>query len=48
MIKNLELKKYKAIYKKHFGIELSDKEALEKATRLLSLIQLLVKSKLNT
>ena len=37
MIPENKLKEFKKIYKDQFNEELSDKEALEKATRLISL-----------
>jgi len=37
MISKKSLKKFKRLYKKRFGEELSDKVALDKATRLLNL-----------
>ena len=39
MITLKELKKFKAIYKKEFDIELSDQDALEKTIKLLSLMK---------
>ena len=43
MISEKELKKFKAIYKKEFGIELSDQDALESATKLLRLVEIIYK-----
>jgi hypothetical protein len=39
MISEKALKEFKEIYKKEFDIELSDKDALEKATKLLNLMR---------
>ena len=39
MISQEELEKFKAIYKKKSGIDLSDQDALEKATKLLTLVR---------
>jgi hypothetical protein len=41
MISEKALKEYKTIYKKEYGIDLSDKEALEQATRLLNLMKII-------
>ncbi|MFA5208389.1 MAG: hypothetical protein WC428_07150 [Candidatus Paceibacterota bacterium] len=41
MISEKALKEYKAIYKKEYGINLSDKEATEQATKLLSLMKVI-------
>jgi hypothetical protein len=38
MISSEELEEFKAIYKKQFGIDLPDQDALEKATKLLTLV----------
>ena len=43
MISNEELEEFKAIYKKRFGTELSNQDALEKATRLLTLMKIVYK-----
>jgi hypothetical protein len=37
MISEEALKEFKTIYKKEFGIDLSDKDALESVTKLLTL-----------
>lgn len=37
MVSKEGLAKFKTLYKKQFGVELTDKEVLEKATRLLNL-----------
>jgi hypothetical protein len=39
MISGKALKEFKVIYKNQFNIELSDRDALEKATKLLNLIR---------
>ena len=39
MISQEELEKFKAIYKKQFGIDLPDQDALEKATKLFALVK---------
>jgi hypothetical protein len=39
MISEEALKEFKIIYKKEFDIELSDKDASEKATKLLNLVR---------
>lgn len=43
MISQEALEEFKAIYKKQFGIDLSDQDALEKATKLLTLMKLVYK-----
>jgi hypothetical protein len=43
VISNEELEEFKAIYKKRFGTELSNQDALEKATRLLTLMKIVYK-----
>jgi hypothetical protein len=43
MISEKALKEFKAIYKKKFSIELSDQEALESATKLLKLVEIVYK-----
>lgn len=43
MISQEALKEYKEIYKKEFGKDISDAEALEQATRLLRLIEIIYK-----
>jgi len=43
MISNKALKEFKAIYKKKFDIELSDQDALESATKLLKLVEIVYK-----
>ena len=43
MISQDQLEEFKAIYKKQFGTELSDQEALEKATKLLRLVEIIYK-----
>lgn len=37
------IEEFKEIYKKEFGEEISDQEALEKATKLLRLIEIVYK-----
>jgi hypothetical protein len=39
MISQEDLEKFKAIYKNKFGIDLPDQDALEKATKLLTLVK---------
>ncbi len=39
MISEKALKEFKEIYKKEFDIDLSDQDALDKATKLLNLIK---------
>ena len=39
MISSKELEEFKKIYKKRFGTDLSDQDALEKATKLLTLVK---------
>ncbi len=43
MISKESLDKYKAIYKNKFDKELSDQEALEQATKLVRLIEIVYK-----
>jgi hypothetical protein len=43
MISEEALKEFKAIYKKEFGVDLSDKDALESATKLLNLMKAVYK-----
>ncbi len=43
MIPKEHLGKFKAIYKKRFGVEISDQEALEKSTKLIRLIEIIYK-----
>lgn len=43
MITNEQLEKYKQIYKKQHGKDISDQEAMEQATKLLRLLQLVYK-----
>jgi hypothetical protein len=43
MISQEALEEFKAIYKKQFGIELSNQDALAKATKLLTLMKLVYK-----
>ena len=43
MISEEALKEFKLIYKKKFDIELSDKDALEKAAKLLNLMKAIYK-----
>lgn len=38
-----DLKEFKRIYKKEFGEDISDKDALEKATRLIRLVKAVYK-----
>lgn len=43
MISKERLEEFKRIYKKKFGKELSNQEALEKATKLLRMVELVYK-----
>lgn len=43
MISKEQLEKYKDIYRKRFGEDISDQEALEQATKLLNLIKIIYK-----
>jgi hypothetical protein len=43
MISKEHLDKFKKIYKKHFKVELSDQDALEKATKCLRMVELVYK-----
>ena len=43
IISEKALKEFKAIYKKKFDIELSDQDALESATKLLRLAEIVYK-----
>jgi len=43
MISKKSLEKFKETYKKRFNIELSDQDALEKATKCLRLVELVYK-----
>jgi len=42
MISEKALKEYKKIYKKEYGVDLPDKEALEQATKLLNITKLFI------
>lgn len=42
-ISEAQLTSFKALYKKHFGEELSQEEALEKALKLVRMMQLVYK-----
>lgn len=43
MISKEMLEKFKTIYQKRFGEDLSDQDALEKATKFLRLVELIYK-----
>ena len=43
MISKEHLEKFKEIYKKEFGKEISDEDALEQGTKLLRLVELIYK-----
>ena len=43
MISEERLDKFKQLYKKRFNIELSNQDALEKATKLLRIIEIVYK-----
>jgi hypothetical protein len=36
-----KLKEFKDLYKKHYGIDLTDQEALEKGTKLLNFVRII-------
>lgn len=46
LVSREELDKFKLIVKKDYGVELSDKQAIEQATALLSLFDYLIDSRL--
>lgn len=46
MISKEQLEEFKLIYKKEFNKEISDQEALEQATKLLRLVEIIYKSAL--
>jgi hypothetical protein len=39
MLSNEDIQEFKVLYKNHFGEDLSDDEALERATRLIELVR---------
>jgi hypothetical protein len=43
MISKEQLEEFKKIYKKEFGKDISDKEALESATKLMRLVEIVYK-----
>ncbi len=43
MISDEDLKKFKSLYKKHFGKDISDAEALESAIKLINLVRIVYK-----
>ena len=43
MISKEYLNKFKDIYKRHFDVELSDQEVLEKGTKLVRLMEIIYK-----
>ncbi len=43
MISDKQIQKFKALYRKHFGIELSDEEAQEKGSKLVRLMEIIYK-----
>ena len=43
MFTETQLTKFKALYKKHFGEELSPEDAYEKATKLIRMMQIVHK-----
>ena len=43
MLSDKQIKKFRMLYKKHFGKNISKKEAYEKATKLIRLIELIYK-----
>jgi hypothetical protein len=47
MISEKALKEFKAIYKEKFDIDLSDRDALESATKLLRLVDIIYKPMTN-
>lgn len=38
-----QIKEFKAIYEKEFGVKLNDKDALEKATKVINFVRLIYK-----
>jgi len=47
MISEKDLDKFKKIYKEHFDIELSNQDALDKATRVLRFVEIVYKHNLH-
>lgn len=43
MISNLQIEKFRILYKNRFGIELSREEACEKGIKLIRLVELIYK-----
>lgn len=43
MISDEKIQEFKVLYRKHFGIELSDEEAQEKGSQLLRLLEIVYK-----
>ena len=43
MVDKIELEQFKKIYKEHFDTELSNQDALDKATRVLRLVEIVYK-----
>ena len=43
MLGEKDLDKFKKIYKEHFDVELSNQDALDKATRVLRLVKIVYK-----
>jgi len=48
LVTKKELENFKAIVKKDYGVELSDKQAVEQATALLNLFDYLISSRLES
>lgn len=48
LVTRKELDNFKAIVKKDYGVELSDKQAVEQATALLNLFDYLISSRLES
>ena len=40
MISREQLEKFKQLYKEHYGVEISDVDALDSATKLLNLVRI--------
>jgi hypothetical protein len=48
MISEEDLNKFKDLYKKHFNEDLSNQDALDKASRLLRFVEIVLKSKVES
>ncbi|MEI6190871.1 MAG: hypothetical protein WCP24_00705 [bacterium] len=47
MISKEELDKFKKIYREHFDVELSNQDALDRATRVLRLVEIVYRHNLH-